>query len=146
MAKKKSRKSSKKDAFSGFKRDKKSLKGPFTQISERSPGFWKKSSWHDVQMPEFLWVALILGAFDTNDAIQRLRRIAQHWPDISAFDGKLCQPGSLSAIAALKPIARESLLARYWKWSNQSLCLLHCVICRNFLRVTNGVHSSPRRK
>jgi hypothetical protein len=111
MAKKSSVKKSKKNAFAGFKREKKTLKGPFTQISEQSPGFLKKSTWHDVQMPEFLWVALILGAFETNDAIQRLRNIAQQWPDISEFEGQLCQPGSLSAIAALKPVPRHSLLA-----------------------------------
>jgi hypothetical protein len=110
MSKKKTETKPKADAFSGFKREKKTLKGPFTQISERSPGLWRKSSWHNVQMPEYLWVALILGAFETEEAIQRLRKISQQWPDISNSKGKLCQPGSFSAIAALKPASRRSLL------------------------------------
>jgi uncharacterized protein DUF5677 len=110
MTKKSKTKTSKKDAFSHFKRDKKRLKGAFTQVSERSPELWEKSRWHDVQLPEFLWVALILGASETGVAIQRLRRIANQWPHVSEFEGTRCQPASLSSIAALKPSSRTLLL------------------------------------
>lgn len=115
MAKKLAKKQVKKEAFSGFKREKKTLKGPFTQVSEKSPGLWKKSSWHDVQMPEYLWVALILGAFEEKDAIERLRRIGEQWPGISELEQTASQPGSLTSIAALKATARQSLFVQILK-------------------------------
>ena len=62
-------------------------------------------------MPEFLWLALILQAFDEKEAIQRLRNIADRWPDVSHLNNRAVQPGSLSAIAGLNRSARKSLLA-----------------------------------
>ena len=45
----------KRSAFSGFKRDRKKLKAPFSAAFEALPIPLEKSNWHDVQMPEFLW-------------------------------------------------------------------------------------------
>lgn len=115
MGKKTSKQKLPKDPFADFSREKKTLKGPFTQLFERSPSLWEKSNWHDVQMPEYLWVALILSAYDDSDAIDRLRRIAEKWPNVSELDQGAVQPGSLSSIAALKTTARKKLLATILK-------------------------------
>ena len=100
----------KNDAFSGFKRDKKKLKSPFTAVFEASSIPLEKSNWHDIQMPEFLWLALIVHAFDEKEAIRRLRGIAEQWPDVSQLNNRAVQPGSLTAIAGLNHKARRHLL------------------------------------
>ena len=92
MAKKKAAGKRKMDPFSGFQRDKKKLKTPFTVVSEKSPGVWRKSTWHDVQMPEYLWVALILSGFTTEDAIARLREIGQQWPSMTEQEHREVHP------------------------------------------------------
>ncbi len=112
MAKKSSKKKPKADAFSGFKREKKTLKGPFTQVSEKSPGVWAKSSWHDVQLPEYMWVALILSAIDASASLTALRSIANQWPTQKDFKRGFGGPaGSFTSIAALKAPARRKLLS-----------------------------------
>ena len=78
----------KNDAFSGFKRDKKKLKSPFTAVFDASSIPLEKSNWHDIQMPEFLWLALIVHAFDEKEAIRRLRSIAEQWPDVSQLNNQ----------------------------------------------------------
>lgn len=112
MGKKKSSKSKQSKAFSGFKRDKKSLKGPFTQMSEKHPGFLGKSAWHDVQLPEYMWVALILSGIDSTAALAILRSVAAQWPTQKDFKGGFGGPaGSFTSIAALKAPARRKLLS-----------------------------------
>lgn len=105
MAKKK-----KQDAFSGFKKEKKTLKAPMTVVFESSPGVWEKSSWNDVQMPEYLWVALVFNHFDEKKSFQILRRIAAEWPSHSIQENPAMQPGSHSAVAALPKGERAKLL------------------------------------
>ncbi|REJ68198.1 MAG: hypothetical protein DWQ31_08700 [Planctomycetota bacterium] len=114
MAKKKKKKKrsakGKSGAFSGFKQHKKTLKAPIPAAFEGHESKLSVSSWHNVQMPEFLWVALILNEFETDNAIERLRRIAQSWPNISELENRKVQPGSLSAIAGLNGTARAAIL------------------------------------
>lgn len=107
MAKKGNKKS---DAFSGFKRDKKKLKAPMTAVFEKSSVPMEKSSWQDVQMPEYLWMALIFNTLDEVQAFSRLRRIAAEWPSHSCLENCDVQPGSHSALAALPQVEREQLL------------------------------------
>ena len=115
MAKKKeTHQTTPKDTFSGFKRDKKKLKSPFTAVFEASSMPLEKSNWNDVQMPEFLWIALIFQAFGEKESIKRLRSIAEQWPNVSQLNNRAVQPGSLSAIAGLNCNARTNLLAKIY--------------------------------
>jgi hypothetical protein len=107
MAKKRKKKSK---AFSAFKRDKKTLKAPMTTISESSPIPFEKSSWQDIQLPEYLWVALVFSSIEEDEALVRLRRIISEWPSHSCLENHEVQPGSHSAIAALPQIERKNLL------------------------------------
>ncbi|MDA1166518.1 MAG: hypothetical protein O3B13_25765, partial [Planctomycetota bacterium] len=98
------------EAFSGFKRDKKTLKAPITAVIENSPVPMDKSSWQDVQLPEYLWVALVFNGLSEEESFDRLRRIAAEWPSHSNLKNPAVQPGSHSAVAALPKTARKKLL------------------------------------
>lgn len=98
------------EAFSGFKQDKKTLKAPMTAAFENSPVPMTKSSWQDVQLPEYLWVALVFNGMSDEESFDRLRRIATEWPSHSTLKDPEVQPGSHSAIAALPKSARKKLL------------------------------------
>lgn len=98
------------DPFSEFKKDKKTLKAPVSAVFENSPVPLEKSSWQDVQLPEYLWVALMFNAFDEAEAFSRLRSIADEWPSHSLLEARAVQPGSHSAIAALPEDEQNRLL------------------------------------
>lgn len=98
-------------AFSEFKRDKKTLKAPMTAVFENSSVPFEKSSWQDVQLPEYLWVALIFYKLDEEDAFIHLRHIATKWPSHTCLENPAVQPGSHSAIAALPQDERDRLLS-----------------------------------